>query len=80
MTDVLLVTCAGLPDGEPGAEVLDEALVARGISSRWVVWDDPAVDWGSARLVAVRSTWDYISTYAAFLAWARDVVRSALLR
>lgn len=73
MTDVLLVTSSGWADGEPGAPVLDRALAERGISSRWVCWDDAGVDWSAARLVAVRSTWDYVGRYAEFLAWARDV-------
>lgn len=73
MTDVLLVTCSDWPHGEPGADALDAALAARGIASRWVCWDDPEVDWAAARLVAVRSTWDYVGRYAEFLAWARRV-------
>ncbi len=73
MTDVLLVTCAQLPDGEPGAEALDAVLAARGLSARWVLWDDDSVDWASARLVAVRSTWDYTERLEDFLAWARRV-------
>ena len=38
-----------------------------------MVWDDPEVDWAEARLVSVRSTWDYTGRYAEFLAWARQV-------
>lgn len=38
-----------------------------------MVWDDPAVDWAAAELVAVRATWDYHRRTAEFLAWARDV-------
>ena len=55
---VLLVTSRALPDGEPGAAALDEALASRGVDARWVVWDDPGVDWSAASLVVVRSTWD----------------------
>jgi hypothetical protein len=73
--DIFLVTSRDLPHGEPGAEHLDTALAARGIDARWVVWDDPAVDWDAARLVAVRSTWDYHRRLAEFLAWARTVPR-----
>ncbi len=73
MTDVLLTTCTTWPDGEPGAAALDAALAARGVTSRWVAWDDPDVDWGQAGLVAVRSTWDYVNRYAEFVAWARKV-------
>lgn len=70
---VLLATSADWATGEPGAPALDAALTARGIDSRWAVWDDPDVDWAAADLVAVRSTWDYIVRHEEFVAWARDV-------
>lgn len=73
MTCVLLATFDLMPDGEPGAAALTGALDARGIESRWARWDDPAVDWAGADLVAVRSTWDYHRRLPAFLAWAREV-------
>lgn len=73
MTDVLLVTCADLPDGEPGGDLLVADLAARGVDAAWVLWDDPAVDWSAARVVAVRSTWDYEHRREEFLAWARSV-------
>jgi glutathione synthase/RimK-type ligase-like ATP-grasp enzyme len=73
MTDVLLATCAALPDGEPDGHLLVEDLAARGIDARWARWDDPDVDWSAARLVAVRSTWDYEGRREEFLAWARKV-------
>lgn len=72
--ELLLVTCRAFPDGEPGHEHLDEALAARGISARWVAWDDPGVDFSDA-LVAVRATWDYDARREEFLAWARSVPR-----
>ena len=70
---VLLVTCSGLPAGEQGHEALDVALAERGLESRWVVWDDPSVDWSRAAVVAVRSTWDYHVRVEEFLAWANAV-------
>lgn len=67
---MLLVTCAGLPEGEEvGTAHLPVALAALGVEARWEVWDDPGVDW-SAGLVAVRSTWDYEHRREEFLAWA----------
>jgi len=72
--DLLLVTCAAFPDGEPGHEVLDLALAERDVTARWVRWDDETVDW-SASLVAVRATWDYDVRLEEFLAWARSVPR-----
>jgi glutathione synthase/RimK-type ligase-like ATP-grasp enzyme len=73
MNDVLLATCAALPDGEPDGALLVADLAARGIDARWVVWDDPNVDWSAARLVAARSTWDYEERRDEFLAWAAKV-------
>ncbi len=76
---VLLATSGDLPQGEPGAPALDAALADRGIEARWVVWDDPAVDWAGADLVAVRSTWDYTVRPVEFLDWARSLDQSRLL-
>lgn len=74
MTELLLATCAALPDGEPGATTLDAALAERGVVARWAVWDDPEVDWAGS-WVAVRSTWDYERRREDFLAWAHDLPR-----
>jgi glutathione synthase/RimK-type ligase-like ATP-grasp enzyme len=79
MTDVLLVTFAGMPEGEPGGKLIVEELATRGLTSAWAVWDDPAVDWAGARLVAVRSTWDYEWRREEFLSWAREVSQVARL-
>ena len=73
MTDVLLATCSAWPEGEPGGERLVAELADRGLTAAWTVWDDPTVDWAGARLVAVRSTWDYEHRREEFLAWARRV-------
>ena len=72
--ELLLVTCRDWPTGEPGAAILDDALLARGVTARWVCWDDPDVDWAEA-LVAVRATWDYDGRLEEFLGWARSVPR-----
>jgi glutathione synthase/RimK-type ligase-like ATP-grasp enzyme len=76
---VLLATSGGLPRGEPGAAVLDAALRERDIEFAWARWDDPAVDWAAADLVAVRSTWDYVTRHTEFLAWASSLDQSRLL-
>jgi glutathione synthase/RimK-type ligase-like ATP-grasp enzyme len=70
VTRILLATCRDFAAGEPGHEALDSALAARGLEASWVVWDDSSVDWSTAGLVAVRSTWDYMSRLDEFLAWA----------
>ena len=73
MTEVLLATCPELPQGEPGGHLVVEELAARGLSAAWASWDDLEVDWSAARLVAVRSTWDYEFRRKQFLDWAREV-------
>ncbi len=75
MTEVLLATCSDWPEGEPGGDLLVKALADRGVAAAWAVWDDPAVDWSSAGVVAVRSTWDYEGRREEFLAWAEHVGR-----
>ncbi len=76
---VLLATSSDLPHGEPGAASLDAELRARRVDFAWVQWDDPTVDWSAASLVAVRSTWDYVTRHAEFLAWTRSLDQSRLL-
>lgn len=73
MPDVLLATFHAMPAGEPGHPALDEELARRGISSHWVLWDDPQVDWAGARVVAARATWDYETRLPEFLDWAERV-------
>jgi glutathione synthase/RimK-type ligase-like ATP-grasp enzyme len=76
MPVVLLATCFHMPEGEEwaGTNHLLPALSRRGLEGRWMVWDDPDVDW-SQGLVAVRSTWDYEQRREEFLDWARSVPR-----
>ena len=71
---VAIATCAELPSGDEDGDALVAALGARGVTARWVVWNDPAASWAQD-LVVVRSTWDYTRDRDAFLAWARCVPR-----
>ncbi|MFC4787115.1 ATP-grasp domain-containing protein [Nocardioides sp. MAHUQ-72] len=79
MTRVLLTTFCLLPDGEPGGQLLDDALAARGVDAAWVCWDDDSVRWQDADLVAVRATWDYHRRCADFLDWAATVEKQTAL-
>jgi len=67
---IALATCAALPAGDEDDAGLPAAL---GGDTRFVVWDDPAVDWSAFDLVVVRSTWDYQERRDAFVAWAQRV-------
>lgn len=78
MADVLLATCAALPDGGPEAELVHR-FATRGVAAEFAVWDDPAVDWSAAGLVAIRTTWDYAEKFDAFVSWTRVVAQRTRL-
>ncbi len=73
MPDVLLATGAEHPELWEDELLLVGALADRGISSGPGVWSDPSVDWAAARIVLVRSAFDYIRHRDAFCAWADRV-------
>jgi len=67
--DVLLAT-----DAEWATLIEDdvpilEAMRAHGLTGEPAVWDDPDVDWGSARAVVLRSVFDYVPKRERFLDW-----------
>ena len=68
-----LVTCSEYPDGYFDEAPLVAALADLGIDARFVVWDDPAVEWGLFDVTILRSTWDYPPRRDEFLAWAATV-------
>jgi glutathione synthase/RimK-type ligase-like ATP-grasp enzyme len=73
MPDVLLATSAERPDLWEDEFFLVDALKARGLTVAPAVWNDPAVDWGGARLVMLRSVFDYVQARDEFLAWAETI-------
>lgn len=52
---------------------MDEAFEAAGFDVRVWAWDDSAVDWATADVVVIRSTWDYAPRRDAFCRWADEV-------
>jgi O-ureido-D-serine cyclo-ligase len=73
MTDVLLATDAEHPDLTDDDAYLVEALRERGLRTTAAVWSDRSVDWADARIVVLRSVFDYIRNREAFCAWAGRV-------
>lgn len=73
MTEVVLATFHGFPDGYRDDAGLVPALAARGVPARWQVWGEPV----DAGLVVLRSTWDYTWRVPEFLAWCATVPRLA---
>lgn len=69
MIDVVLATCAALPDLIPDERRLLPALAGRGLRAATWVWDDPAADWAGTRCCVIRGTWDYTGRRDAYLAW-----------
>jgi glutathione synthase/RimK-type ligase-like ATP-grasp enzyme len=68
MVDVVLVTGQVMPHGPPEEDpILVAALEARGRSAAVEPWGGPACL--DARLVVVRTTWDYTERLAEFLGW-----------
>lgn len=74
---IALVTCSDLPGGDEDAALLTGALSAAGLDARWLVWDDPGLNWSAYDLAVVRSTWDYTRDRDGFLAWSGRVPRLA---
>jgi len=74
---IALVTCAALPELDTDDQLVLAPLRALGIQAVPAVWDDAAVDWTAFDLVVIRSTWDYATRRAEFVAWARSVLRLA---
>lgn len=70
--DITIATCQNLPEPDPDAAPLLDALTATGLTVRTCVWDDPDVDWSLATLTLIRSTWDYHRKHEAFLRWAQS--------
>jgi glutathione synthase/RimK-type ligase-like ATP-grasp enzyme len=69
---VAIATCHGV-DVDPDSPTLLAALSAVGVKGELAVWDDPSVDWSHFDAVVIRSTWDYWSGRAEFLAWAKSI-------
>jgi glutathione synthase/RimK-type ligase-like ATP-grasp enzyme len=67
--DVVIATCAQLPQLDPDERFLVRALEALGASVTPIVWNDVAPNWTAAELCVVRSTWDYHRNMDSFLRW-----------
>ncbi len=68
--DVAVATCTQLPEPDPDAPYYLAALERAGVSAQVLAWDDPQAPFDAARLVVIRSTWNYIHHLPQYLAWA----------
>ncbi len=69
--DCIVATCEFVSELDPDDRILVEELRRRGLTVSIAVWNDARVDWASARLCLVRSTWDYHRRYDEFDAWVQ---------
>ncbi|HEX8793043.1 MAG TPA: hypothetical protein VF765_18995 [Polyangiaceae bacterium] len=67
--DVALASCVTLPEPDADMAPLLEALRGAGMTAEALGWDDPAATFAAARLVLLRSTWNYSLRPGAFLEW-----------
>jgi glutathione synthase/RimK-type ligase-like ATP-grasp enzyme len=71
--DVILASATVLVDPDEDDAPLHAALEDVGLRAVTRAWDDPTVEWGRARMVILRSTWNYLHHHEAFLAWVDRV-------
>lgn len=76
---IALATCRRLPEQDPDAEPLIEALRGLGARAEWLAWDDPDASLAGFDLCVIRSTWNYIHRLPDFLAWAERASNSTQL-
>jgi glutathione synthase/RimK-type ligase-like ATP-grasp enzyme len=79
MPDCLIATCGQLPDLDPDDRLLAGAMSDLGMNVAAADWRDPNVDWSSAPICLVRSTWDYHKRPESFARWVAATSRSTML-
>jgi hypothetical protein len=67
--DVVLASCANLPEPDRDQAPVEAALRAAGLSVETRGWDDPSARWDDAGCVVLRATWNYPRRPEAFAAW-----------
>jgi hypothetical protein len=76
---ITLITGQDMPNPDSESSLLVEALASLGVDSEVVVWREKR-DWSAARLIVLRSPWDYADHLTGFLAWVTRVASVSHLR
>jgi glutathione synthase/RimK-type ligase-like ATP-grasp enzyme len=71
--DVILASATVLSHIDEDDPPLHAALKEAGVRAVTRPWDDPTVEWASAKLVVLRATWNYLHHHEAFLRWVDRV-------
>ncbi len=64
-----LLTCQRLENLTEADQKIQSMLIAKGIQTDALVWDDATIDWKKYDLLIFRSTWDYYEKEDAFMLW-----------
>lgn len=64
-----VATCLTLPEPDPDAAPLADALARAGVAYELLAWESPAVDWSAPGPTLIRSTWNYALDVDRYLAW-----------
>jgi glutathione synthase/RimK-type ligase-like ATP-grasp enzyme len=70
---ISLITYSDMANLDPDDRLLEAALERRGCRVQALVWDDEQVDWSTAGICILRSTWDYHKKFDRFSAWLTHV-------
>lgn len=74
-----IASCLTLPEPDPDAAPLADALARAGIENDVLGWDDPSVDWSEPRPTIIRTTWNYALDVERYLAWIDRVAAAGPL-
>lgn len=72
-----IVTCKVLPEPDPDAKPLDEALRKRNHEPVALHWDDASVSLHGIDVIVIRSPWNYFKAPQSFLRWIAIANQSA---
>jgi hypothetical protein len=67
--DVAIASCVTLPEPDPDETPLADALREAGVNARLLAWDDAEASFSAAKMVVIRSTWNYTQAPENFRAW-----------
>jgi hypothetical protein len=76
---ITLITGQNMPIPDSESSLIVAALAALGVDSELVAWREGR-DWSAARLILLRTPWDYADHLTRFLAWVTHVARVSRLR
>lgn len=60
-------------------QLLRDALIAEGLNTLRLSWDDAHFDWSTTQYILFRSTWDYFYRFPEFSKWLQRVSRQTSL-